>query len=258
MRGVGTHCNVCGAKSEYFDSALVLQKHVVKYYRCTVCGFTQTETPYWLDEAYSSAIARQDVGIMQRNLLNQQLTSAVLNLLCPEVTKSVDYGAGHGVFVRLMRDSGFDFFWYDRHASNDYARGFEYKTNDKYNFLTSFEVLEHLVDPVADISTMMSISENVFVSTLLVPESAKKVSDWWYHMPSSGQHVSFYTPESLRLLAKRFGRNLLSQHSYHLFTTAPKSSFRFRLATNFRAARMINRLHRRPSMIETDFAKMTS
>ena len=250
------NCRICGSESEFFDEGIVLRKHPVKYFRCTHCGFIQTETPYWLDEAYSSAIARQDVGIMQRNLLNRELTCGLLHLMQPGVRRCVDFGAGHGMFVRLMRDRGFDFRWYDRHASNDYARGFEYQEGELCEFLTAFEVLEHLVDPVNDLLAAMQISENLFVSTMLVPQPVPKLSDWWYFLPSTGQHVSFYTHGSLEILARRFGRHLLSHGPYHLFTKKPASSYRFRLAMSYRAATMLNKLYRRPSMVEADFRLM--
>lgn len=251
-------CKICEANSRFFGKALVLRKFQVSYFRCPACGFIQTETPYWLDEAYSSAIARQDVGIMQRNLVNRELTTAVLNLLFPEAKRCVDYGAGHGVFVRLMRDRGFDFCWYDRHASNDYARGFEYEAGQSCELLTAFEVLEHLTEPVTDLATMMNIAENVFVSTLLVPEPAPELSDWWYFLPSTGQHIAFYTRSSLELLAQRFGRHLLSRGPYHLFTSVPKSRRRFRLASDFRISRLLNMTKRRPSLIGQDFEEVTS
>ena len=63
-------CKVCDAQSDFFGEASLLKKHRVRYFRCGKCGFIQTETPYWLEEAYSSAIASQDVGIMSRNLTN--------------------------------------------------------------------------------------------------------------------------------------------------------------------------------------------
>ena len=88
-------CKVCGAKSVYFGDADVLRKLRVQYFRCPRCGFMQTETPYWLDEAYSSAIASQDVGIMFRNLMNREVTSAVINLLFSSTTSCLDFGAGH-------------------------------------------------------------------------------------------------------------------------------------------------------------------
>jgi 2-polyprenyl-3-methyl-5-hydroxy-6-metoxy-1,4-benzoquinol methylase len=251
------NCKVCDSQSLPFGEITVLRKYQVHYFRCPACGFIQTETPYWLNEAYSSAIAMQDVGIMQRNLLNQELTSAVLNLLVPEAGRCLDYGAGHGIFVRLMRDRGFDFRWYDSHATNDYAGGFEYEADQACEFLTAFEVLEHLTDPLADIAKIMAISENVFVSTLLVPEPAPKLSDWWYFVPSAGQHISFYTLRALQLVAKRFGRQLLSRGPYHLFTTTTKSETVFRLIMHAGAARILNRFFRHRSRIEADFRLMT-
>jgi Methyltransferase domain len=249
-------CKVCAEPSMFFGQTNVLKKYLVRYFRCGTCGFIQTETPFWLEEAYSSAIASQDVGIMQRNILNCELTSAVLNLLFPDISSAIDYGAGHGVFVRLMRDNGFNFYWSDPHATNDYARGFEYKEDSKYDFLTAFEVLEHLADPVTELSKLMSLSDNVFVSTCIVPQRVTGLSDWWYFMPSSGQHISFYTPESLRLLAARFGRSLLSVGPYHLFSKKPKERLLYRVAINPRIAPIVNRIYRRPSLTESDFLTM--
>jgi hypothetical protein len=235
----------------------ILNKYSVQYFRCRQCGFIQTEQPFWLEEAYSSAIACQDVGIMQRNLINREVTSAVLNLLYPGMPKAVDFGAGHGVLVRLMRDRGFNFFWSDLHAKNDYARGFECPEGATFDFLTAFEVLEHLVDPIPELSRLMSLSDNVFVSTCTVPQPTPALSEWWYFLPASGQHISFYTVESLQLLATRFGRSLLSAGPYHLFSKKPKSSLLYKMATNFRIAKTVNAAHRRPSLIDRDFQQMT-
>lgn len=246
-------CNICGADSEFFDQAEILRKHLVRYFRCTACGFVQTETPYWMEEAYSSAITGQDTGLISRNLLNQRLTTAVLNLLFPRAELSLDYGAGHGIFVRLMRDAGFKFYWSDLHARNDYARGFEHEDNRKYDFLTSFEVLEHLADPFVELSKMMSLSPNVFVSTVLLPHPAPKISAWWYSSTTTGQHISFYTLESLRLIARKFGRNLLSRGPYHLFTLEPKSQLLFRLAANRKVSAVLNMMFKRPSLNDGDF-----
>jgi hypothetical protein len=240
-----------------FGDAVVLKKYPVKYFRCATCGFIQTEQPYWLNEAYSSAIASQDVGIMFRNLTNGEVTSAALNLLFPDFKSALDCGGGHGVLVRLMRDRGFNFFWSDLHAANDFARGFEAPADLKFDFLTAFELLEHLVDPIAEISKLIAMSDNVFVSTCLVPEPAPSISDWWYYMPTSGQHVSFYTKESLRIIGRKFGRHVLSIGTFHLFTKEPTSYFRYRLATSPRIARLINKVHSRPSLTASDLEKMT-
>jgi 2-polyprenyl-3-methyl-5-hydroxy-6-metoxy-1,4-benzoquinol methylase len=255
--GAVEQCKICGMQSELFDEAQALRKYDVKYFRCTGCGFLQTETPYWLTEAYSTAISRLDTGILSRNLANRQLASTVLNLLHPEAKRCLDFGAGHGIFVRLMRDRGFEFSWYDLHATNDYAGGFEHEEGKTYDFLTSFEVLEHLVDPLAELSTMMSLSPNVFVSTLLLPKPAPKVSDWWYYGLDHGQHVSLYTLDALHSIAHRFGRNLLSRGSYHLFTVARKNRFLFRAATSQSASQVLSAWRKRASLAESDHELMS-
>jgi predicted RNA-binding Zn-ribbon protein involved in translation (DUF1610 family) len=249
-------CKVCGTPTRLYDRALVLRKHSVQYFLCPSCGFMQTESPYWLEEAYSAAIASQDVGILGRNLRNEQLTAAVLTLLFPHAKHCVDYGAGHGIFVRLMRDRGFNFSWCDLYASNDYARGFEYHEGDPCEFLTAFEVLEHFVDPVAELATMMSRADNVFVSTILLPKPVPRIADWWYYTPTSGQHVSFYTPRSLQILAARFDRTVLSHGAYHLFTRTPKSHLRFEVATRLKSARIVNMFKTRPSLVPQDHRQM--
>jgi hypothetical protein len=249
-------CKVCELPSALFGETDVLRKYRVRYFRCEACGFIQTEEPYWLGEAYSTAIANQDVGIMQRNLANCELTSAVLKLLFPDVSRAVDFGAGHGVLVRFMRDRGFNFHWFDPHATNDYARGFEHQEGSTYDFLTAFEVLEHLNNPVSELAKLMELSDNVFVSTYTVPQPAPGLSDWWYYSPTCGQHIAFYTKEALQLLANRFGRTLLSVGPYHLFSKQPKNEFMFRLATKFRIAKIVNRIYRRPSLIEEDHKRM--
>lgn len=256
LDSLGVSCKICGAMSPPFDETTVLRKYRVQYFCCARCGFIQTEKPYWLEEAYSAAIAAQDVGIMLRNLVNAELTSAVLNLLFPDVSCAVDFGAGHGVFVRLMRDRGFNFHWSDLHATNDYARGFERTDDATYDFLTSFEVLEHLNDPVLDLEELMKLSGNILVSTCVVPRPAPKLSDWWYYSQTSGQHIAFYTQDALQLLAKRFNRNLLSAGPYHLFSKEPKSEFLFRIATRLRIAKVVNRFYQHRSLIEDDYKQM--
>jgi hypothetical protein len=251
-----TNCKVCGRDSDRFDDAVVLGKYSVRYFRCTACGFMQTERPYWLDEAYSSAITRLDVGILQRNLVNRELSAAILNLLGISTQDAVDFGGGHGIFVRLMRDEGFDFYWCDQHASNDYARGFEHTAGRRYSFATAFEVLEHLPDPVGDLSKILALAPNLLVSTTVIPQVPPRIRDWWYYGPSTGQHVSLYTLRSLELLAKQSGRFLLSNGHYHLFTETPQSSLRFALGTRRKIARLVNLLHPRRSLLDQDFQRM--
>jgi hypothetical protein len=156
----------------------------------------------------------------------------------------------------MMRDRGYNFFWRDLFAANNFARGFEYDPQERYDFLTAFEVLEHFVDPMRELEILMSSAESVFVSTLTLPVPTPALSDWWYYVPSSGQHVSFYTREALEFIAARFNRHLQTTGAYHLFTTKPASALRFQLAMKPRCAKVISRLARRQSLIASDFAQL--
>src|SRR5689334_8705234 len=60
-------CNVCESANDLFGSGLILNKYNVKFFRCSYCGFIQTEAPYWLEEAYSTPIASSDIGYVSRN-----------------------------------------------------------------------------------------------------------------------------------------------------------------------------------------------
>ena len=104
-------CKICQTESVHFGQALLLDKYQVQYFRCPKCGFIQTEEPHWLSEAYSEALVAFDVGVMQRNLEFSARTAAAISLIFPSGKKFLDYGGGHGTFVRLMRDRGFNFFW---------------------------------------------------------------------------------------------------------------------------------------------------
>ena len=250
-------CHICASGALPFGSIQVLGKYEVAYYRCGECGFIQTESPYWLEEAYSQAITKQDVGAMQRNTLNTLLTSSLLTLSFPDMKQGIDFGGGHGVFVRMMRDRGYNFFWRDLYASNTYARGFEFDPVVHYDFLTAFEVLEHFVDPITELESMMESADNLFVSTLIVPEPAPALTDWWYYVPSNGQHISFYTDKALQYIAKRFNRHLLSNGVYHLFTKSLSSDLRFRFAMKVKFAKLVELLSRRPSLIPSDFERFT-
>jgi hypothetical protein len=255
---VGIRCRICGGVSEAFASTLVLSKHQVSYFRCRDCWFIQTDPPHWLEEAYSEAISTLDVGVMRRNLHNAGVTSAVISLLFPSGSRFLDFAAGYGTMVRLMRDRGFDFYWSDRYAKNLYARGFDHVPGRKYNLLTAYEVLEHLPEPLDDIAQMLDLADNVLVTTEVVPEPAPMPPNWWYYAVQGGQHVSFYSADSLRRIAAHFQVHLLSRGSYHLFTREPQNGLLFRIATGGKTARVVNWLRKRQSLTDSDFARMTA
>lgn len=259
-------CNICSSEMNEFDHIQIIEKYNITYYRCPNCGYICTETPYWLSEAYSDAIADSDIGLLARNYRFQQTVPIIINLVSSGMTESLlDYGAGYGVFVRLMRDRGYNFEWYDKYCDNIFAKGHE-KTRDHYSIITGFELAEHLVDPISELAPILKMCDHFIFSTSLVPfSSPPQISEWWYYAVDSGQHVSIYTKRSFQILAEKFGMHYYHfVGSMHLLSKNEISKIRFWIAkiSYFRklALVMIKErclFSRRKSLQPDDYNKVT-
>jgi SAM-dependent methyltransferase len=252
------HCPICASEQTPCAKARLISKYDVQYFKCSGCGFIQTEAPYWLDEAYSDVIASSDVGAVSRAQSLAETTAQYISLLFNANGRFLDYGGGHGLFARHMRDRGYDFYWYDKYAKNLFTNGFEAHDGDTFDLVTAFEVFEHLVDPLAEIEKMLRFSRNLLFSTLLVPTPCPLPHTWSYFALETGQHISFYTLESLLIVAKRSGLFLHSVGGYLHLLTAEKIPFlRFRVLTSKALWGPLKGVFSRKSLHNADFRKLT-
>ena len=220
----------------------VLGRYDVQYFQCGTCGLLQTETPYWLEEAYASAIACADTGIVARNIYLSRVAAAVFWRLFRGQGSFLDAAGGYGLFTRLMRDIGFDCYWSDPHAQNLVARGFEDAAHaGPYTAVTAFEVLEHLLDPLAFLSDLMRErgARTLLISTELFAGAAPEPASWWYYAFDTGQHISFYRRSTLEEIGRRLGLRLYSHRSVHLWTDRRFSPTHLRLLSEPRLAALM-------------------
>jgi hypothetical protein len=250
-------CTICKGDAERLGQLLVLGKHTANYQRCKVCGFVQVVDPKWLKEAYADAITCTDIGPVWRADYFSKITKTIIHAFSDPKGAFVDYGAGYGLFVRKMRDLGYDFRWHDKYSVNLLARGFEapQRGTMKFQLVTAFEVFEHLVDPMTEIPEICEYGDGeVLFTTELISRQPPPLDEWWYYAPEHGQHIAFYTEDSLRHIARQLGLEYFTDGvNLHFFTRKKMSPRIFKLVIRERVREWFDFIYRRPSLLIPDF-----
>jgi hypothetical protein len=254
------HCQLCETAMAHVFTARVLSRYDVEYFRCPRCEFLRTEKPYWLDEAYSRAIAATDTGIVVRNLnISRQLTF-VLPQLFQSDARYLDVAGGTGLMTRLMRDNGFDFYSEDRYCDNVMAFGFDGEVGaGRYAAVTAFEALEHMEQPLEFIqSSLERSSSGTFIFSTELFKSPIPKQEWWYFSLATGQHIAFFSARTLQCLADRLRVNFLTHRGLHVFSRLPISARRYRRALDQAGSRLFARTRKRnASLTDRDHHAMT-
>lgn len=252
------NCKICNNQTSEVYRAKILNKYVIGYFQCPFCKFLQTEKPYWLDEAYSSAISSSDTGIIARNEILSKVATFILRCCCDKNGKFLDFGGGYGIFTRMMRDYGFNFFWYDKYASNILARGFEgdIGSGKIYSGITSFENFEHFEEPIKELKLMLELSDFILFSTHLLPDQIPAPDQWWYYCLEHGQHVSFYSKKTFEYIAGEMNLQFASNGvNIHILAKKQFSNKLFFIEKLFRKTGLCNLL-KLPSRTESDMKKI--
>ena len=119
-----------------------------------------------------------------------------------------------------------------------------------------------LVNPLDEIRQMMLYSSSILFSTFLFPVPPPDLESWWYYSLDHGQHVAFYTLQSLKVLAQKLNLNLYSnQHSFHLLTDKKLSQTAFRFISHGMVSRLVNFMLRKRlahrSLLPSDYMALT-
>ena len=233
----GPDCPICSGNRRELFQARVLRKYDVRYLLCESCGLIQTEQPYWLKEAYSSAIADTDTGLVSRNLEIAAKLSGLLYFCIRADAPYLEAAGGYGLLTRVMRDRGFDFRWHDPYCENIFARGFEWDpkgATKRCAAVTAFEVLEHVSNPIEFIRNALAQAntKTIIFSTLLYEGEPPRPEQWWYYSLESGQHISFFRLGTLKVLAEKLGLRLYSHGSFHVLTSETINETAFTICTS--------------------------
>jgi hypothetical protein len=111
----------------------------------------------------------------------------------------VDYGCGPGPALKqMLEEAGMQMALYDPFYAPDTQ-----VLNQQYDFVTATEVVEHFYHPARDWAQLNRLVKPggilAVMTSLLLPET--DFNAWYYRTETT--HVMFYTPETIRYIAKK-------------------------------------------------------
>ena len=213
-------CRLCGASTRSRFTHTIIKQHTVEYYECLGCHSLQTEEPYWLEQAYANDQSVLDVGRAQRNVLVAMVCAYLLERVRVDGNAPcLDWAGAEGLFCRLMRDRGFNFWLYDKFIRPLYA--IPYAVADPLALnpvaLTAFEYLEHLAQPREELGTLFGLKPRLVVATTELYSGQGE--DWHYLSLHSGRHVFFYSSDAMSWIGAHFGYQYFAFPFVHVFVS---------------------------------------
>lgn len=201
------HCLVCSKIAKPVCSVMIFRSLQRDLYQCQSCGTCFYPRPDWLERAYSKAISDLDTGIVERANDVANVMTPIIFSLRSRTRAFLDFGGGLGLFSRVMRDRGWRFQSVDPLATSVFSiPDFDTRVVD---IVTMIEVLEHLTDPLETICEILQFTDNIFISTHLIPASGIK-SDWWYLLTDTGQHIFFPSVKGMEIIAQKLQMHLVT------------------------------------------------
>lgn len=207
-------CRLCFGSCTFAFSKTILSSQSISYFRCEECQSLQTSKPTWLEIAYSEGRTNFDTGAVQRTLWN--FTGVMISAKINGLKRVLDFGGGHALLSRLIRDYGLEAYSEDAYTRATFIEGIPKAPDWSPQLVTAFEVFEHFDNPAEQISELFQNKPDwLMVSTQLYSGQG---DDWWYLSVENGQHVFFYSIQAMEYIGKSFGYNFFTAGNYCFFT----------------------------------------
>jgi hypothetical protein len=213
-------------------TAAIMDERSVEYFRCTSCRSLMLPNPDWLDAAYSRVIVPDpDFGALRRSMFVARFVRRARGAaIIPWRTRSLDYGSGHGILVRLLRDRDIEAYGYDRYARARFAEQFcgDRLPEGPFDLITCIEVIEHTVDPVPMLRRFRSMlgDDGLLVLSTELVDTAVDARSWSYLGLDHGQHITLFSRAGLTSALDAAGFEWLTTFALHgiplLHIVAPK------------------------------------
>lgn len=211
-------CKLCNQKTNYLFSLDVYKSIRANYYECEVCKTLQSNhldsmSTKELEDFYQSVVSLNlDTGEAWRQYC---IVSRIQSLVQSKVIRSsgkkfkvLDFGSGSGFAASCLKlKLGWDTYTYEPYVETSFTSTKTFKSidevvaNQPYDLIIASEIFEHLNNPLITFNIIRDILNKdlsyVFVTTGLYKPNETDNS-WSYLAPMSGQHVIFYSAQSMK------------------------------------------------------------
>jgi hypothetical protein len=232
-------CKICNSNSVLFEVVdfnriinserypLGLLGIPIYYYECTNCkfifniAFDNFSSFGWKTYIYNQDyFSKMDLAYEEnRPTLDAELVLALAIKIGREKIIGLDFGGGNGKLSSILQKKRIKYLSYDP---------FDFVNTDlipgaKFNFISSFEVLEHTTNPIGTFQEIVDFGSDKFILCLSTQTSDSLINNsnrlfWSYVAPRNG-HVSIYSKKTLTLLGNQFGlKHLPVSRGLHLFS----------------------------------------
>jgi len=199
-----TACPLCNTNQKL----VFLPDKEREYYRCSCCDLIFVSRECYLSEyeekaRYDSHNNDPD-DPRYRNFFKQLLTP--LLAILPSNSYGLDFGSGPGPTLSLMLEEyGHKVDLYDKfYAQNDAV------FQNRYDFITATEVVEHLPNPLKDLEVLVKILQKggilAIMTEIVFPQLDFR--NWYYKNDPS--HVCFYSEKTFVYLANLLGLEIVT------------------------------------------------
>jgi SAM-dependent methyltransferase len=199
------NCKICNTPT----TPIYDRQFDINYYHCSNCDYIFLNPGNIVSEQEELQLYQihqntpDNIGYVKmfKDFINQTILPYKANI------KSVlEFGAGPGpVLADLLKENNFDVDVYDPYFFPE-----KVYQNKTYDLITSTEVFEHLKDPLETLELLYNCLNTggiISIMTLYHPQDSEIFKGWWYRREST--HISFYSHQTMRHLAKRFGLQIL-------------------------------------------------
>lgn len=204
-------CYVCDSKGGSYKVALASGYSI---YKCPTCGLEYTyrvpadETLKKFYLEYSDIRACKD--ILELNAKSNLMELERLGWT--PASRTLDFGAGKGVFGKIAGDNCDSLDLYDN-SSAKIRQSFHELRFAEYDFITLWGVLEHLPAPVKTVTDLCTRLKKGGILALTTVNAEGNIL--YYYKPP--EHLTYWTKDSMAMLAKKSGAILMKYEEYTMF-----------------------------------------